>query len=84
MYHAIYQSSATSQSGCIKEFATIARSATVFPPQVNYHCDLCQATHGFRLLRTVVVATPRQKKAFAEHCARNRIECGVEVPQARA
>lgn len=70
----------TSVTGCIKRLVSAARSNLSFPPQISVFCDLCDATHNFRLRTTHQVATPGQRRRFDTHCRINDIE-GIDVPE---
>lgn len=83
MFYGHYRSSQSTVSGCPKEFLTEAKTAMSFPPQLAYHCDLCNDTHGFRLSHTYQVSTPSQETHLEEYCSSNKIERGVEVPSGR-
>lgn len=79
MYYGIYHAATTGQTGCVKEFATVAQPTIVFAPQVNYYCDLCTTTHPFRYVRAITVATPSQTRTFETYCTERHIERDVEV-----
>lgn len=79
-YYAEYQSAVTGTTGCIKTFMSEAREELVFPPQVEYHCDLCSKTHSFRLFRMHMVSTPSQQRQFDTYCTEQKLERDVEVP----
>lgn len=79
MYYGMYHAATTGQTGCVKEFVTVAQETVVFSPQVNYYCDLCATTHPFRYVRSVLVATPGQSRKFATYCHERHIERDVEV-----
>lgn len=83
MFYGHYQSSTRGQTLCLKEFLTTGSVDIGFPPQLAYHCDICNDTHGFRLSRTYHVSTPSQETQLEEFCAANTIERGVEVPSGR-
>lgn len=78
-YHGFYRASTATITGCVKEFASIGQPSLQFPPQVSYYCDLCKTEHGFRFVRSVSVATPRQQLAFDEYCKSHFIEREVQV-----
>jgi hypothetical protein len=80
---AIYRSSTSSETGCVKRFATTAWGQLVFPPQVAYPCDLCRETHHFRLDQVMTVGTPGQRANMTRWCQENRVETDVEVARSR-
>lgn len=78
-YYGLYRSSTTSTTGCVKEFITHPKDNMLFPPQVQYKCDLCNVEHGFRFIMGHITATPKQIKSFIEYCVAKGIEQEVEI-----
>jgi hypothetical protein len=76
---ALYKSSTTTTTGCVKQFATTEREELTFTPQVQRLCDLCQSIHNFRLDRVVTVATPRQRKNVRTYCEELGIDLDIEA-----
>lgn len=70
-----------SAGGCGKVWISEAQGDLNFPPQVVYTCDLCKATHNFRLYRTYTLVTPGQEKQFREYCATNNFELDVSITE---
>lgn len=77
VYYGHYRSTTTSQTGCVKEFLTTSQLTMLFPPQVQYLCDLCKVEHGFRFMTGHIVATPSQKKSLVKYCTDRGIEQDV-------
>jgi hypothetical protein len=80
LFYGVYHAATTSQTGCVKQFATLAADRPSFPPQVNYRCDLCHSEHGFRLVRSMMVSTPSQHSKFETYCVSQQIERDVRIP----
>lgn len=79
-YYGEYKSSTSSTSGCLKKFMTVGSENIIYPPQLNYTCDLCGTkTHGFGLVRVWSVATKRQLEGFTSYCAFNSIETDIDI-----
>jgi hypothetical protein len=78
-YYGHYRS-ATVMRGCVKEFTTTKREDLMFPPQVNYYCDMCKDTHAFRLMNMHMIVNTATAKRFDEFCTKNHIEQDIEVP----
>lgn len=76
---ATYVSSTTTQTGCVKSFATTEREELTFTPQVSRLCDLCQSTHYFRLDRVVTIGTARQRKTVRSYFEGRGIDLDVEI-----
>jgi hypothetical protein len=68
---------------CPKVFVTTGQPSLLFPPRVEYTCDLCEKIHDFRFIRAFTVATPRQHKAFQEFCDELGVEQDVDITYQR-
>lgn len=80
-FYGHYKSSTVSETGCVKEFISKPQEHAIFIPQLQYECDLCQKTHGFRLLRSLTASTPRQRKELERYCENNKLEVDVSLPE---
>lgn len=74
-FHAEYRSAGP----CQKTWISAASESSNFPPQVAYNCDLCSATHNFRLARNYMIATEGQAKRFATYCSNQGMETEVKI-----
>ena len=79
LFVAHYAASTVSTTGCVKQISTVPSTESLFPPQINYQCDLCNTTHAFRLVRSLVVTTPNQIRRFNEYCITQQIEQDVVI-----
>lgn len=79
VYHGHYKSATTSLTGCIKEFVSLPQNDLLFPPQVNYYCDLCKEEHNFRFLSGWQVASPKQFEDIKVYCSERSIERDVAI-----
>lgn len=80
-YFAIYSSTQSGVTGCVKQFLTEPITGnTAFPPQVEYECDLCNRKHGFRLKSWHMASTKRQKDAILAYATKENLEFNVKVP----
>ena len=78
-YYAVYTSSVSGVTGCVKQFATLPQDTLSFVAAVMYHCDVCGTGHRFSLTKTYTCGTPRQHKGFAAFCEEKGIEQGVTL-----
>lgn len=78
MFYGHYRSSTTSETGCVKEFLTLPHARPLFPAQVQWFCELCNGTHGFRLTATHQAATPRQQRQLGQYCREHGIETDID------
>ena len=78
-YYAVYTSSVSGVTGCVKQFATTAQDALTFPTAVSYPCDVCGTGHRFSLTKTYTCATPGQRRKFGEFCDERGIETEVSL-----
>lgn len=80
-YYAIYSSTTTGTTGCVKKFLSqpVDKNAS-FPPQVEYDCDLCNTKHGFRLRTWHMASTKSQHDSIKSYAAKENMESNVKVP----
>lgn len=78
-YYAVYTSSVSGVTGCVKQFATIACDTLEFPAAVQYDCDICKTRHRFSFNKTYACSTPSQHKFFSSWCDDNKIEQGIPL-----
>lgn len=76
---AIYSSSTTTTTGCVKQFATTEREDLMFPTQVPHECVLCKVTHNFRMNRVVSMSTPKQRKNVRDWCESQGMDLDIEI-----
>ncbi len=78
-YFAQYTSTTATHTGCVKQFVTSGQDTVLFPPNVEYDCDLCGNYHTFRLTRKRTVSTPSQRRQFDEYCISQSLERDVNL-----
>lgn len=79
IYYGNYQSATTSITGCVKKFVSVPQKDILFPPQVSYHCDLCDQEHNFTFASSWLIASVKQQNDLEKFCSENNIEKNVDI-----
>ena len=79
VYFAMYSSSQSSSSGCIKQFVIKEQSSMDnIPSSLMRKCDLCNESHSFYLQDSYMATTKSQITNLISYFSLNNIETNVE------
>lgn len=79
IYYGSYHSSTTSTTGCVKKFVSFPQDNILFPPQVNYYCDLCNYEHNFNFNTSWLITSIKQQNDLERYFTDNNIEKNVVI-----